>query len=104
MAAKKMKGVKSHARQRRDAIGMTQMEAAMYSGQSQATISRIEHGTITCSIESLWRYSAVLGLSPKDLYPMLAIRPKKVTHVLKRGAKDARGKKNQRVGKMHAGR
>lgn len=54
---------------RRFAMGLTQMQLAERSGLSDATVCRIENGTVAASVESLTALAAAFGCEITDLMP-----------------------------------
>lgn len=62
-------------RDRRQAVGLTQIQLAEAADTTQGTISRIEVGDIGPSDELKWRLAGALGLTVELLFPYPAVVP-----------------------------
>ncbi len=67
--------ITSRARRIRHHLKISQMQLAAYAGVSNSTVLVVEKGLLSVKLESIFRISRALGVSPIDLYPALNTRP-----------------------------
>lgn len=68
-ASRRLPQDKDRCFRRRIAAGLTQMQLAERSGLSDATVCRIENGTVAASVESLAALAAAFNCEITDLMP-----------------------------------
>ena len=76
-----LKNLGQRIRQLRKTKGVTLVEMAKKTGVAQATLSRIETGTMTGTLESHEKIAEVLGIGLAELYSGVDRRYEEITHL-----------------------
>lgn len=76
-----LKGLGQRIRELRKSKGITLVEMAKKTGVAQATLSRIETGTMTGTVESHEKIAEILGIGLAELYTGVDKRYEQVSHL-----------------------
>ena len=84
-----LKNLGSRIRQLRKDKGLTLVEVAEKTGVAQATLSRIETGTMIGTLESHEKIAEVLGVGLADLYSGIDRRYEQISHLTRESERKA---------------